>query len=60
MGEAFIYQGDLTKAREWLGAGQLTPETAGRGWRALGMLERLEGNLPAAGLAYDRALAFMP
>lgn len=60
MGEAYIYQGDLLKAREWLGPGQFAPESAGRGWRALGRLEQLEGNLPAAGKAYDRALALMP
>lgn len=60
MGEALILQGDLVKARDWLGPGQFAPGEEGHGWRMLGMLERLDGNLPAAGQAYDKALGFAP
>jgi cellulose synthase operon protein C len=60
MGEAFIQQGQHEKAREWLASGQFDPTQAGRGWRLLGMLERLDGDLAASGKAYDRALALTP
>ena len=60
MGEALIQQDQRDKAREWLGSGQFDPKQAGRGWRLLGMLERLDGNLAASGKAYDRALALTP
>ncbi len=60
MGEALILQGDLVKAREWLGPGQFVKGEEAHGWRMLGMLERLSGNLPAAGQAYDKALALSP
>lgn len=60
MGEAFIQQGQRAKAREWLAPGQFDTEQAGRGWRLLGMLERLDGDLAASGRAYDRALALTP
>lgn len=60
MGEALILQGDLVKAREWLGPGRFAPGEEGHGWRMLGMLERLDGNLPAAGQAYDKALGHAP
>ena len=56
MGEALIDQGAIDKAREWLAPGQFSPAEAGHGWRMLGMLERLTGNLGAAGKAYDQAL----
>jgi len=52
MGEAMLDQGERGKAREWLEPGQFAPEEA-----LLGRLERLDGNLVAAGHAYDRALA---
>lgn len=60
MGEAFIQQGQRAKAREWLAPGQFDSKQAGRGWRLLGMLERLDGHLDASGKAYDRALALTP
>lgn len=60
MGEAWLDQGDLEKAREWLGSGQFSSKDAATGWRNLARLERAEGNLPAAGRAYDRALALAP
>lgn len=60
MGEALIDQNELVKARQWLGQGRFAPKEALHGWRMLGLLERREGDLPAAGRAYDRALAIAP
>lgn len=60
MGEAWLDQGELKRAREWLGGGEFAPGTELRGYRMLGRLERQEGNLGAAGAAYDRALAVAP
>lgn len=60
MGGAFFRQGDLVRARQWLGQGQFSPETAAEGFRVLAALEQQEGHLVAAGKAYDRALAITP
>lgn len=57
MGEALIQQGERRKAREWLQGGNFAKGEEARGWRLLALLERLDGNLPAAGQALDRALA---
>ena len=60
IGEALIQQGERKKAREWLGAGAFAKGEEAYGFRMLGLLERLDGNLPAAGNAYDRAAKFAP
>lgn len=60
MGEALIQQGEGSRAREWLAPGQFAKGEEARGWRLLALLERLDGNLPAAGAALDRALAAAP
>ena len=60
MSEALIDQGAFAKARAWLAPGQFAASEAARGWRMLGKLERLSGNLPQAGKAYDRALVLAP
>ena len=60
MGEAMLQQGDPDKARSWLGQGEFAQGTAAIGFRALGRLEQLEGNLPEAGKAFDRAIALTP
>jgi predicted Zn-dependent protease len=60
MGEALIAQGQLDRAGDWLRPGAFTRQTAPRGFRALARIERLQGNLPAAGAAYDRVLALTP
>ncbi len=60
MGDAKMMQGDPYEARSWLTGGSFTPETAGDGHRMLGRLEHSEGNYPAAGTAYDKALAVDP
>ncbi|MCB2061795.1 MAG: tetratricopeptide repeat protein, partial [Novosphingobium sp.] len=60
MGEAFIQQDALEKARRWLEPGQFSSDSAAVGYRALGKLEQQEGNLPAAGRAFDRAIKLTP
>lgn len=60
MGGAYLAQGDPHKAREWLQAGRFSAGDAVQGFRLLAQLERGEGHLPAAGAAYDRALAITP
>lgn len=56
IGEAELLQGDLGGAREWLGSGQFSAPTGERGFHALGRLELADGDLAAAGAAFDRAL----
>lgn len=60
MGEAFLDQEAPEKAREWLAPGDFTPETAALGFRHLAWLEREDGDLAAAGRAFDRAMAITP
>lgn len=60
LGEAALLEGDLVKAREWLGRGQFSAATRGHGFRMLGQLEMADGDLAAAGRAFDAALAAMP
>jgi tetratricopeptide (TPR) repeat protein len=60
MGQALMVQNRRDRARPWLAAGGFSPATAAGGWRSLGLLERLDGNLPASGRAYDKALALIP
>ena len=54
-GEAELQEGDFASARAWLGPGQFSPETQALGFRMLGRLEMSDGNLPAAGRAFDSA-----
>ena len=58
MGEALLLQGQLSKAREWLAPGQFAKGREAYGFRMLGKLEQLQGQLSAAGQAFDRALGF--
>ncbi|MFC6621594.1 tetratricopeptide repeat protein [Novosphingobium panipatense] len=60
MGQAYLAQGDRSRARQWLQTGAFAPSTAGEGWRALGFLERIDGNLEASARAYDKALTIRP
>ncbi|MBW8754537.1 MAG: tetratricopeptide repeat protein, partial [Sphingomonadales bacterium] len=60
MGEALLDQEAPAKAREWLAPGAFTPDTAALGFRHLAQLEQADGNLAAAGKAYDRAMAITP
>lgn len=59
-GQAELLQDQLIEARKWLGDGQFSPSTAGRGFHMLGLLEMREGNLAAAGQAFDRAISLTP
>ncbi len=56
MGEAELMQGQLAEAREWLGEGKFSDDSRSRGFHMLAKLEMREGNLPAAGRAFDAAL----
>lgn len=60
MGEAYLLQGDLRNAREWLEPAQFSKSDEALGWRMTGRLLRLEGKLPEAGRAFDRVLALTP
>lgn len=60
MGEAFLDQGDLVKARTWLGPADFSSAEAPHGWRMLGRLEMAQGHLAMAGRAFDKALALSP
>ena len=57
LGESALLAGDTREAREWLGSGDFAPVVRAHGFRMLGRLEMEVGNLPAAGKAFDRALA---
>ncbi|MET1754876.1 tetratricopeptide repeat protein [Novosphingobium sp. RD2P27] len=60
LGAAYLRQEDFARARHWLGPGAFSSESAAEGFRLLARLEQIDGNLPAAGAAYDRALAITP
>jgi predicted Zn-dependent protease len=60
MGSAYLRQGDQVKARQWLRSGTFSSDTAAEGFRVLAQLEILQNHLPAAGAAFDRALAITP
>ncbi|HEX4849132.1 MAG TPA: hypothetical protein VFV30_13390, partial [Novosphingobium sp.] len=60
MGEAYLLQGDLRNARDWLEPAQFSKADEALGWRMTGRLLRLEGRLPEAGKAFDKALTLTP
>ena len=55
MGEAELAQGQFAEAREWLAPGEFDAASRAHGFHMLGRMEMLQGNLPAAGAAFDRA-----
>lgn len=55
-GEAALRRGDLVEARRWLADARFSPRVAAHGFHMLGRLHLAEGDLPAAGAAFDRAL----
>jgi tetratricopeptide (TPR) repeat protein len=59
-GEAELLQDDLGAARGWLAEGRFDPASAQRGFHALARLEVLDGNIAAAGHAFDMAFAQGP
>lgn len=60
MGEAYLFQEQPDRARNWLAPGRFSPATAAQGFRLLARLEQQQGDLPAAGMALDRAMAITP
>ncbi len=60
LGEAELLQDRLPDARQWLESGDFSAETHGLGFQMLGRLEMREGNLLAAGKAFDEALQSVP
>jgi len=56
LGEAYLLENDLDSARQWLEPGEFTPATRQHGFHMLARLEMAEGDLPAAGAAFDKAL----
>ena len=60
LGHAELQQGELVEARRWLGEGRFSDTSAAHGFHMLGRLEMAEGNLPAAGQAFDRSHAAAP
>ncbi len=59
-GEAELLQDDLVAARRWLGDGRFDPASAQRGLHALALLEVRDGNIAAAGRAFDLAFSQGP
>lgn len=57
LGEAELEQGELAEARRWLGPGEFSEESRAHGFHMLARLEMASNNLPAAGEAFDKALA---
>lgn len=60
LGESELRQGNLAEAERWLAAGDFAPDVAVHGYHMLGRLRMRQGDLPAAGRAFDRALAQNP
>jgi predicted Zn-dependent protease len=60
MGEAYLLQESPDRARPWLEPGKFSHETAAQGFRALARLKERDGDLAAAGSAFDRAMAITP
>ena len=60
MGEAMLLREAPERARDWLAPGLFSPTSAAHGFRQLARLERSEGDLAAAGKAFDRAMAITP
>lgn len=55
LGEAEMQQGYLADAEHWLTGGTFSPAVAAHGHHMLGRLRMRQGNLPAAGKAFDKA-----
>ncbi len=57
LAEAELQQGNLSEAERWLTGGSFAPGVAAHGFQMLGRLRMQQGDLPAAGQAFDKALA---
>ena len=60
LGRAELLQGNLAEARYWLELEAFDAASEGRGQHMLGRLRMREGDLPAAGRAFDEALRHLP
>jgi tetratricopeptide (TPR) repeat protein len=60
MGAALLMRDKPEGARAWLEPGAFTQDSAAEGFRQLARLERIDGDLAAAGEAFDQALAIAP
>lgn len=60
LAQALLAQGDREGARNVLGAGGLSPDSAALGWRVRGQIALADGNLGAAAAAFDQALRSAP
>jgi len=60
MGEAYLIQGDLAAARQWLAPGDFAPGDRRYGFHMLARLELAEGDFPAAEAAFAHALEGNP
>lgn len=56
LGQAYLFQGQYDHARQWLEEGNFSPSERSHGYHILALLEMAEGNLPASGAAFDKAL----
>ncbi|WP_162935775.1 tetratricopeptide repeat protein [Tsuneonella amylolytica] len=56
LGEAELLQGDTAAAVGWLAPADFAPDVAAHGYHMLGRLRMQQGDFPAAGRAFDRAL----
>lgn len=56
LGEAELRQGNLAEAEFWLTGGEFSPPAASHGYHMLGRLRTRQGDLAAAGRAFDKAL----
>lgn len=56
MGRAELLQGDIGQARYWLEPQAFAESEWGRGYHALALLRKAQGDLPGAAKAFDRAL----
>ncbi len=57
LGEAYLLQGKLGLARDWLAGGRFSPESRTHGFHMLARLELWEWNIEAAREAYSKAVA---
>lgn len=60
MGEAELLQDNLRLARKWLEPEDFAPQDRGSGFQMLGRVQMEQGDLPAAGAAFDKALRYIP
>lgn len=60
LGEALLLQGDRREARKVLYGGDFRSDSAAHGWQLRGRIELIEGQLAAAGQAFDQSFRLSP